>query len=142
LSQYGENYELIAYVLPGRDRKACKNKFKAEDKKNPARISFCLDNRIPVGKGNCLSFIEFLHDISFSDISTLSRMTGKDFSGPVPEIRAPQLRPVCASGGRPVEHFQDASLNLNEGTSEQIWKRNCSDAIVIGDIDSHVDPSS
>jgi transcription factor TFIIIB component B'' len=50
LSQYGENYELIAYILPGRDRKACKNKFKAEDKKNPARINYCLNNRIPIGK--------------------------------------------------------------------------------------------
>ncbi|KAI0756853.1 hypothetical protein C8Q80DRAFT_1130824 [Daedaleopsis nitida] len=71
LSQFGENYELISYVLPGRNRKACKNKFKAEDKKNPARITHCLNNRRPY------------------DIATLSRMTGKDFSGPTPEIRAP-----------------------------------------------------
>ncbi|KAI0652000.1 hypothetical protein C8Q79DRAFT_935719 [Trametes meyenii] len=71
LSQFGENYELISYVLPGRDRKACKNKFKAEDKKDPARITYCLNNRRPY------------------DIETLSRMTGKDFSGPTPEIRAP-----------------------------------------------------
>ncbi|RPD82408.1 hypothetical protein L226DRAFT_564984 [Lentinus tigrinus ALCF2SS1-7] len=71
LSQFGENYELISYVLPGRDRKACKNKFKSEDRKNPARITYCLNNRTPY------------------DIATLSRMTGKDFSGPTPEIRAP-----------------------------------------------------
>ena len=49
LSQFGENYELISYVLPGRDRKACKNKFKAEDKRNPSRINFCLKNRRPYG---------------------------------------------------------------------------------------------
>ncbi|KAI6012509.1 hypothetical protein F5J12DRAFT_818397 [Pisolithus orientalis] len=71
LSQFGENYELISYVLPGRDRKACKNKFKAEDKRNPNRIDFCLKNRRPY------------------DMQTLSRMTGKDFNGPTPEIRAP-----------------------------------------------------
>ncbi|KAL6298697.1 hypothetical protein BKA93DRAFT_743594 [Sparassis latifolia] len=71
LSQFGENYELISYVLPGRDRKACKNKFKAEDKKNPNRITYCLNNRRPY------------------DIQKLSRMTGKDFSGPTPVIRAP-----------------------------------------------------
>lgn len=71
LSQFGENYELISYVLPGRDRKACKNKFKAEDKRNPSRIDFCLKNRRPY------------------DMQTLSRMTGKDFDGPTPEIRAP-----------------------------------------------------
>lgn len=50
LSQYGENYELIAYVLPGRDRKSCKNKFKVEDKRNLARINHCLNNSIPVGE--------------------------------------------------------------------------------------------
>ena len=50
LSQFGENYELISYVLPGRDRKACKNKFKTEDKKNPARITYCLNNRAPYGE--------------------------------------------------------------------------------------------
>ncbi|EPT01542.1 hypothetical protein FOMPIDRAFT_1085187, partial [Fomitopsis schrenkii] len=71
LSQFGENYELISLILPGRDRKACKNKFKAEDKKNPARINSCLNN--------CKPF----------DIQTLARMTGKDFSGPTPVIRAP-----------------------------------------------------
>lgn len=35
--------------MPGRDRKACKNKFKAEDKKNPTRIQWCLDHRVPYG---------------------------------------------------------------------------------------------
>ncbi|KAG6840919.1 hypothetical protein C0991_003261, partial [Blastosporella zonata] len=80
LAQYGENYELIAYVLPGRDRKSCKNKFKAEDKRNPARINHCLNNNIPV------------------DMATLSRMTGKDFSGPVPEIRIPTPQPIVEPG--------------------------------------------
>ncbi|KAI0034172.1 hypothetical protein K488DRAFT_46143 [Vararia minispora EC-137] len=70
LRQFGENYELISYVLPGRDRKSCKNKFKTEDKKNPQRINDCLYNRVPY------------------DIDTLSRMTGKDFTGPTPVIRA------------------------------------------------------
>jgi transcription factor TFIIIB component B'' len=50
LSQFGENYELMSYVLPGRDRKSCKNKFKAEDKKNSARINYCLNNRQPYSK--------------------------------------------------------------------------------------------
>ncbi|KAE9400568.1 hypothetical protein BT96DRAFT_764277, partial [Gymnopus androsaceus JB14] len=72
LSQYGENYELISYVLPGRDRKSCKNKFKAEDKRNPGRINYCLNNSTPV------------------DMDTLSRMTGRDFSGPTPEIAIPK----------------------------------------------------
>ncbi|KAI9512560.1 hypothetical protein F5148DRAFT_973313 [Russula earlei] len=79
LSQFGENYELMSYVLPGRDRKACKAKFKTEDKKNSHRINHCLKNRVPY------------------DMQTLSRMTGKDFTGPVPVIRAkspPNLEPT------------------------------------------------
>jgi hypothetical protein len=50
LAQHGENYELISLVLPGRSRTACKNKFKAEDKKDSARITRCLDSRTPIGK--------------------------------------------------------------------------------------------
>ncbi|KAI6136293.1 hypothetical protein F5141DRAFT_994932 [Pisolithus sp. B1] len=86
LSQFGENYELISYVLPGRDRKACKNKFKAEDKRNPNRIDFCLKNRRPY------------------DMQTLSRMTGKDFDGPTPEIRAP---PTLSLADQPKGAGQD-----------------------------------
>jgi transcription factor TFIIIB component B'' len=88
LAQFGENYELISYVLPGRDRTSCKNKFKAEDKKNPNRITYCLDNRIPYGVFRCSHLGAPLKYLS-TDIQTLSRMTGKDFSGPTPEIRAP-----------------------------------------------------
>ncbi|KAF5323319.1 hypothetical protein D9611_005686 [Ephemerocybe angulata] len=76
LTQYGENYELIAYMLPGRDRKSCKNKFKTEDKRNPVRINHCLNSR------------------TAPDIAYLSLMTGKDFSGPTPEIRAPSTPAV------------------------------------------------
>ena len=92
MSQFGENYELISYVLPGRDRKACKNKFKTEDKKNPARITYCLNNRKPYGMFYCLKVYmnTKLNRLACgTDIATLSRMTGKDFSGPPPEIRAP-----------------------------------------------------
>lgn len=67
LSQFGENYELISYVLPGRDRKSCKNKFKAEDKKNSNRITYCLNNRIPYGE----NFIARIIPIAFSLITLL-----------------------------------------------------------------------
>lgn len=81
LSQFGENYELMSYVLPGRDRKSCKNKFKAEDKKNSARINYCLNNRQPY------------------NMQTLSQMTGKDFSGPTPEIRPPPVLTLAEPEG-------------------------------------------
>lgn len=124
LSQYGENYELIAYVLPGRDRKSCKNKFKAEDKKNHARINYCLNNRIPV------------------DMKMLERMTGKDFSGPTPEIRAPPPPPSVVV---PLEPTEGTSGDTRSQTaaSKQVKKRSRSrtagleDGVtIVGDVDS------
>ncbi|KAF7347654.1 HTH myb-type domain-containing protein [Mycena venus] len=76
LAQHGENYELISLVLPGRSRTACKNKFKAEDKKDSARITRCLESRTPI------------------DMNTLGRLTGRDFSGPTPIIKAPTPPPM------------------------------------------------
>ncbi|KAG5654688.1 hypothetical protein H0H81_007444 [Sphagnurus paluster] len=121
LAQYGENYELIAYVLPGRDRKSCKNKFKAEDKKNPARINHCLNNKIPV------------------DMVTLSRMTGKDFSGPVPEIQFPTPRPII----EPTESNTEPSAPT-EPTRKKAKKKTLDDGVmIVGDTDSFVPfPSS
>jgi transcription factor TFIIIB component B'' len=62
VQQFGDNFELVSMVLPGRDRKACKNKFKAEDKKNPARIQWCLENRIPWGMSRIISSEAALND--------------------------------------------------------------------------------
>ncbi|KAG5644622.1 hypothetical protein DXG03_008100 [Asterophora parasitica] len=119
LAQYGENYELIAYVLPGRDRKSCKNKFKAEDKKNPARINHCLNNNIPV------------------DMETLSRMTGKDFSGPVPEIRIPTPQPMDERAAA-----EDAPSKPDLATQRKKIKKKAPDdgegVMIVGNTDSFV----
>jgi transcription factor TFIIIB component B'' len=45
-------------------------------------------------------------------MQTLSRMTGKDFSGPVPEIRVPAPRPAVR-----VEDGETSADNPNETTS-------------------------
>lgn len=49
LRQFGQNFDLIARVLPGRTYRMCKNKFKAEDKKHPALIDEALRNGVAVG---------------------------------------------------------------------------------------------
>ncbi|GLB35923.1 putative myb DNA-binding like [Lyophyllum shimeji] len=122
LAQYGENYELIAYVLPGRDRKSCKNKFKAEDKKNPARINHCLNNKIPV------------------DVAALSRMTGKDFSGPVPEVRVSTPKPVEPT----VERVEASTAGKNGPMADPGRKKNVKKpapddgAIIVGEADNFV----
>ncbi|EMD41887.1 hypothetical protein CERSUDRAFT_129101 [Gelatoporia subvermispora B] len=113
LSQFGENYELISYVLPGRDRKACKNKFKAEDKKNSARITYCLTHRRPY------------------DMETLSRMTGKDFSGPTPEIRAPTpLRSIELDTNR-----QEPNIEAKRAVRKSKTSRLDDDVEVLGDLE-------
>ncbi|KAJ4485880.1 hypothetical protein J3R30DRAFT_3442662 [Lentinula aciculospora] len=135
LSQYGENYELISYVLPGRDRKSCKNKFRAEDKKNPARINFSLNNSVPV------------------DIATLSRMTGRDFSGPTPEIAMsrPAEPATSSSATAQIEAGPSGSTGVHdkhrEKSSSKSRKRSRSRTagpaedglMVIGDLDTFVD---
>ncbi|KAH7930402.1 hypothetical protein BV22DRAFT_1000699 [Leucogyrophana mollusca] len=119
LSQFGENYELISFVLPGRDRKSCKNKFKAEDKKNPNRITYCLNNRVPY------------------DIQTLSRMTGKDFSGPTPEIRAPVVL-TLAEPQEPSEHSTgEQASTANRKQSKTPAPAEEDDEEVLGDISSY-----
>jgi len=121
LAQYGENYELIAYVLPGRDRKSCKNKFKAEDKKNPTRINHCLNNNIPV------------------DMATLSRMTGKDFSGPVPEICVPTPQPVVDFVEAAAEENALATDPVRDPVRKKPKKSAPNDgAMIIGEADSFV----
>ena len=74
LSQFGENYELISYVLPGRDRKACKNKFKAEDRRNSARIDQCLKNRVPYGtKTCCMLRKDYVDPRRYPDVGSVDR---------------------------------------------------------------------
>ncbi|KAF9269547.1 hypothetical protein L218DRAFT_851011 [Marasmius fiardii PR-910] len=131
LAQYGENYELISYVLPGRDRKACKNKFKAEDKRDPGRINRCLNNRIPV------------------DIKTLARMTGKDFSGPTPQITAPPPpsteRPIGANAAETTNPGSSADRGRKEkpgniSSSKRSRSRTAvlEDGVeVLGDVDAY-----
>ncbi|OAX35278.1 hypothetical protein K503DRAFT_697266 [Rhizopogon vinicolor AM-OR11-026] len=116
LSQFGENYELISYVLPGRDRKSCKNKFKAEDKKNPARINYCLNNRQPY------------------DMQTLSRMTGKDFSGPTPEIRPPPVLTLAETELAPSDSAADGTISKAKKQNQPPVPE---DEEVLGDISSY-----
>ena len=68
-------------------------------------------------------------------------MTGKDFSGPVPEIRTPrQPRPV-PPGDEDIENIQDAAST--EGSSRKLKRKsrsqsqftNDGDVMVIGDAD-------
>ncbi|KAJ1301843.1 hypothetical protein OPQ81_009070 [Rhizoctonia solani] len=75
LSAFGEDYENIARYL-GRTPLQCKNKTKSEDRRgNEKRITLAIKTRIPL------------------DLEEFGRITGRDFSGPPPEIRAPVAPP-------------------------------------------------
>ncbi|CUA68414.1 hypothetical protein RSOLAG22IIIB_07933 [Rhizoctonia solani] len=75
LSAFGEDYENIARYL-GRTPLQCKNKTKSEDRRgNEQRITLAIKTRIPL------------------DLEEFGRITGRDFSGPPPEIRAPVAPP-------------------------------------------------
>lgn len=137
LSQFGENYELISYVLPGRDRRACKNKFKAEDKRNPARIDHCLKNRVPYGTRTPPTF--FLRNVLTSaDIQTLARMTGKDFSGPIPIIKAPTPLRMVEDDAFIQQKKEETPAPRKKGRTPGSQPANDAEE-VLGDVDDYED---
>ncbi|KAJ6575330.1 hypothetical protein B0H19DRAFT_934309 [Mycena capillaripes] len=117
LAQHGENYELISLVLPGRSRTACKNKFKTEDKKDSARINRCLESRLPI------------------DMKTLERLTGRDFSGPVPIIKAPTPPPVPEPG--PDDKSEPETPHVVRKRSRSRALASTEGVEIIGDADSY-----
>ncbi|KAG9115478.1 Transcription factor TFIIIB component B [Ceratobasidium sp. 392] len=85
LSAFGEDYENIARYL-GRTPGQCKNKTKAEDRKgNEKRITMAIKTRVSL------------------DLEEFGRITGRDFSGPPPEIRAPTAPPPAERQEEPQE---------------------------------------
>ncbi|KAF7311107.1 HTH myb-type domain-containing protein [Mycena chlorophos] len=122
LAQHGENYELISLVLPGRSRTACKNKFKAEDKKNSARINQCLESRLPI------------------DMNTLTRLTGKDFSGPTPIIKVPSPPPAMDKDADPPIEPETPATVRKRSRSRALSAASAGDGVeIIGDVASYND---
>jgi hypothetical protein len=83
------NFDLIARVMPGRTRTMIKNKFKLEDKHKSAYITKLLsaEMRLPIGVSVYRLPVCKLKDSV--DTAELGRATGRDFSGPLPEVTAP-----------------------------------------------------
>jgi len=54
LSMFGTDFEMIARLFPGRNRRMIKNKFNCEERKNPGRITEALKLRVAVGAFACL----------------------------------------------------------------------------------------
>ncbi|KAG8751366.1 Transcription factor TFIIIB component B [Ceratobasidium sp. 423] len=80
LSAFGEDYENITRYL-GRTPLQCKNKTKSEDRRgNEKQITLAIKTRIPL-----------------ADLEEFERITGRDFSGPPSEIRAPVAPPRAES---------------------------------------------
>ncbi|KAF7307099.1 HTH myb-type domain-containing protein [Mycena indigotica] len=122
LAQHGENYELISLVLPGRSRTACKNKFKAEDKKDSARINRCLESKTPI------------------DMDTLARLTGRDFSGPTPIIKMPSPPPVPEKGVAEPPMEPETPGTVRKRSRSRSRRLSASDGVeIIGDAASYVD---
>lgn len=72
-----------------------------------------------------------------SDIQTLSRLTGKDFTGPTPEIRAPVLPRLAEPINEPSANNSTAELSREKrGRKKSRTPSAAGDAEVLGDIDS------
>ncbi|KAG8954956.1 Transcription factor TFIIIB component B [Tulasnella sp. 424] len=68
---WGTDFEMIAHLMPGRTRREIRNKYNTESRKNPARVDQAFARKIPI------------------DLDELSKATGLDFSGPIPEYGPP-----------------------------------------------------
>lgn len=55
LGMFGTDFELVSGLFPDRSRRQIKNKFNAEERKNPGRITAALRNRVAVGMC-CVAF--------------------------------------------------------------------------------------
>ncbi|KAG8989776.1 Transcription factor TFIIIB component B [Tulasnella sp. 427] len=84
---WGTDFEMIAHLMPGRTRREIRNKYNTESKKNPTRMDQAFARKIPI------------------DLDELSKATGLDFSGPVPEYGPPVASLASGSGA-------DADLQL------------------------------
>lgn len=90
---YGTDFESIARVMPGRTRHEIKNKFNAEDRRNSQLINEFLFKPKPIGE--CYNILLYSFNpwmligdiVAVTDLEEAGRMTGKDLSGPPPEIR-------------------------------------------------------
>lgn len=64
-------------------------------------------------------------------MQTLSRMTGKDFSGPTPEIRAPPVITLAETEGAPLNSAADGGISKTSKPSLP------EDEEVLGDVSSY-----
>jgi transcription factor TFIIIB component B'' len=78
--------------------------------------------------------------IHWIDMKTLERMTGKDFSGPIPEIRAPPPSVPSSRRAQEQESTEDAGAQNKTG-AKQVKKRSRSrtggledGVVIIGDV--------
>jgi len=98
---YGTDFEAIARLMTFRTRAEIKRKFNAEDKRDPALVTDCLlHRRVPI------------------DIEEHGRITGKDLSGPPPEIRRPLAHLAeneAGANGAEYEHDANDSHATNDG---------------------------
>jgi transcription factor TFIIIB component B'' len=60
-------------------------------------------------------------------------MTGKDFSGPVPEIRAPPMPMVPPSEELPTENILSTSHTIKRSKSQGITE---SGVVIVGDVEN------
>lgn len=96
LRMFHTNFDLIARLLPNRTRTMVRNKYRAEDKNHPAKVTLHLSSKMRLPY----------------DLELLSRETGLDFSGPIPHIEPLQLQ------GPGIEEEGDDAEKENEGLTK------------------------
>jgi hypothetical protein len=93
-----------------------RNKFRAEDKKNPQKITHLLSNKMRLPYGKSLPFF-FSTPNALVDLELLSRETGHDFSGPIPQVEIPNAVETSKEGEESDKEEEDMSVKLRQSTA-------------------------
>ncbi|PVF96743.1 hypothetical protein CPB86DRAFT_761569 [Serendipita vermifera] len=99
LRMFHTGFDLIARLLPNRTRTMVRNKFRAEDKKNPQKITHLLSNKMRLPY----------------DLELLSRETGHDFSGPIPQVDI--VNPIETSKEGEESDKEEEDIKLRQSTA-------------------------
>lgn len=90
LSQFGTDFEMIARLFQNRTRSQIRAKWNKEERANPHKITLALKTKKPIGAWSSHGLANLSHGADAlrfgrTDMALYSAITGKDFSGPMPE---------------------------------------------------------
>ncbi|KAG8467550.1 hypothetical protein KFE25_000866 [Diacronema lutheri] len=117
LAQYGTDFSLLEKIIPNRNRRQIKLKFKREERENPARVNDALTRRLPANAQELQRIVEQVQSARAERSSSTVPQTDDGDEGPphaqaltAPEIpTTARLPSVLVSGAMSTPPFDEAA---------------------------------